>query len=320
MQHVINACAKTGRKLFLAGRSMERNANIAMELGYLKVPAGLIGDIRTVNSLPDDKVVVMSTGSQGEEGSALSRMSSGEHRHITIKKGDTVMLSSSIIPGNEKAIDLTINNLYRIGAEVITNKELDIHSSGHGSREEIKHVLNILKPKYLIPMHGDYRRFVEMGKLAVTTGIKEENVLIIENGQVVEFNLEGKGIISTEKVPVGSILIDGSGVGDVGEIVLRDRQTMAKDGVFLVILTVKAKSGQLISSPDIISRGFVYMKESEELIGGARILAKRIHAQNTAGGSVQWDQLKKDLREEMSDYLFNKTQRHPMVISAVIQI
>ena len=320
IQHVIAACAKTGRKLFLAGRSMERNTNIAMELGYLKIPQGLLGDIRTINALPDDKIVVMSTGSQGEEGSALSRMSSGEHRHIRIKKGDTVVLSSSTVPGNEKAVEYSINNLYRAGAEVITNKELDIHSSGHGSREEIKHILNLLKPKYLIPIHGDYRRFVEMRKLAVELGIPEEKVLIIENGQVVEFDQNGSGKISNERVPVGQILIDGSGIGDVGEIVLRDRQTMAKDGVFLVILTVQAKTGRLVSSPDIISRGFVYMKESEELIGGARALARKLHAQMTARRPVRWDDFKKALRDEMTDYLYDKTQRRPMVISAVIQV
>lgn len=320
IQHVLSACAKTGRKLFLAGRSMERNTNIAMELGYLKVPEGVLSDMRTINSLPDHKIVVMSTGSQGEEGSALSRMSTGEHRHIHIKKGDTIVLSSSIIPGNEKAVETSVNNLYRAGAEVITNKDLDIHSSGHGYREEIKHMLNVVKPKYLIPIHGDYRRFVEMRKLAVDQGIKEENVLIIENGQVVEFTTGGNGRISDERVPVGSVLIDGSGVGDVGEIVLRDRQTMAKDGVFLVILTVSGKTGKLVSSPDIISRGFVYMKESEELIGGARGLTKRLHAQLTARGPVQWDVLKKSLRDEMTNYLYEKTQRHPMVITAVIQV
>lgn len=321
IQHVISACAKTGRKLFLAGRSMERNTNIAMELGYLKVPQGILGDIRQINSLPDDKIVVMSTGSQGEEGSALTRMASGEHRHVRIKKGDTIVLSSSTVPGNEKAVEMSINNLYRAGAEVITKKELDIHSSGHGSVEEIKHIINIVKPKYLIPIHGDYRRFVEMRKLAVELGIKEENTLIVENGQVVEFAAgANEGKVTDEKVPVGQVLIDGSGIGDVGEIVLRDRQTMAKDGVFLVILTVNRKTGQLMSSPDVISRGFVYMKESEELIGGARALAKRLHGQMTARRGVRWDEFKKALRDDISEYLFNKTERQPMVIAAVIQV
>ncbi len=320
IQHIINACAKTGRKLFLAGRSMERNTNIAMDLGYLNVPKGLISDIRTINSLPDDKIVVMCTGSQGEEGSALTRMAAGEHRHVRIKKGDTVVLSSSTVPGNERAVELSINNLYRAGAEVITKSELDIHSSGHGSREEIKHILNIVKPRYVVPIHGDYRRFVEMRKLCVELGTKEEDVLIIENGQVLEFDLKGNGKIADEKVHVGSVLIDGLGVGDVGEIVLRDRQTMAADGVFLVILTLDGKKGQMLTSPDIISRGFVYMKESEDLISQARAEIKRVHTRLTSRGKPSWESLKKELRESVGDLLFEKTQRRPMVIPVVIQI
>lgn len=319
IQHVVTACANTGRRLALAGRSMERNANIAMELGYLKAPKGIISDIRTINSAPDDKVVVMCTGSQGEEYSALVRMSNGEHRHIKIKSGDTVVVSAKPIPGNERGIDQTINNLYRLGAEVITNKELDIHSSGHANREEMKLLISLIKPKYLIPIHGDYRRFVEHAKLATSAGMKYEDCLILENGSVAEFDEKG-GRISDERVPVGQVLIDGSGVGDVGEIVLRDRQTMAKDGVFLIILTVDRKTGRLVSSPDVISRGFVYMKESEELIGGARALSRKLHGQFTAKRPIKWDAFKKALRDDMSDFLFQKTQRTPMVISAVIQV
>lgn len=320
IQHVATACAKTGRRLFLAGRSMERNANIAMDLGYLKVPQGVIGDIRSIGNLPDHKVVVMSTGSQGEEGSALVRMASGEHRHFHIKRGDTIVLSSKAIPGNEKGIDQTINNLYKAGAEVITNKELDVHSSGHANQEETKLLLALVKPKYLIPIHGDYRRFVEHAKLAATVGVPLERSFVIENGAVVEFSEGGVGRITDERVPVGQVLIDGSGVGDVGEIVLRDRQTMARDGVFLVILTVQNRTGKLVSSPDIISRGFVYMKESEEMIGGARAIARRLHAQAVARGSFNLDAFKKALRDDISEYLFDKTQRRPMVISAVIQV
>ncbi len=320
IQHVVTACAKTNRHLALSGRSMERNANIAMELGYLKVPQGVLVDIRTINSLPDDKIVVMCTGSQGEEFSALVRMALGEHRHIKIKKGDTVVLSSSQVPGNEKGIENTINNLYREGAEVITNKQLDIHSSGHAHIDEIKIMLNLLKPKYLIPIHGDYRRFVEHIKLAVQCGMEEKNGLILENGRVAEFTPDNTGRITDERVPVGQVLIDGSGVGDVGEIVLRDRQTMAKDGLFMVVMTVDGKSGRLMSSPDIISRGFVYMKESEELIGGARALVRKIHAQALSRKSKNWDNFKRQLRDEMTDYLFHKTQRSPMVITVVINV
>lgn len=319
IQHVIRACVKTNRKLALSGRSMERNTNIAMELGYLKVPQGLLVDIRNANSIPDDKMVIMSTGSQGEENSALVRMASGEHRHIRIKKGDTVVLSASQVPGNERGIEQTINNLYRLGAEVITNKNLDVHSSGHANREEIKLLISLLKPKYLVPIHGDYRRLRAHAKVAMEVGVKEENCLIAENGQVIEFDDKG-GRILAERAKVGQVLIDGSGIGDVGEIVLRDRQTMAKDGLFLTILTVDAKSGKLLNSPDIISRGFVYMKEAEELIAGARELAKKIHLEHTSKKPINWDALKKSLRDEVGEYLYKQTQRNPMIVSAVIQV
>lgn len=318
MQHVVTACAKTGRKLALAGRSMERNVNIAMELGYLKVPQGVLVDIRSINSTPDHKAVVMCTGSQGEENSALTRMSSGEHRHIKIKKGDTIILSSSTVPGNERSVESSVNNLYREGAEVITNKDLDVHSSGHAHREEIKLLLAMLRPEYLIPIHGDYRRFVEHIKLATQVGMKPENGFIVENGQVAEFDSKG-GRISDEKIPVGSVLIDGLGIGDVGEIVLRDRQTMAKDGVFMIILTVDGKKGTMLTSPDIISRGFVYMKESEDLIAETRAQVKKTHARLTAKGLINWEYVKKELRESVGELLFEKTQRRPMVIPVVIQ-
>lgn len=319
IQHVVTACSKTNRRLAVSGRSMERNINIAMELGYLKVPENLLIDIRNINTLPDHQAVVMCTGSQGEEFSALVRMAAGEHRHIHIKRGDTVVLSSKPIPGNERGIDQTINNLYRNGAEVITNKELDVHSSGHAHREEIKEMLALLKPKYLIPIHGDFRRFVEHGKLAVTVGLQPENALIIENGMVAEFK-DGNGRISEKRVPVGMVMIDGLGVGDIGEIVIRDRQTMAKDGLFLTILTIDKKTGKLLTSPDIISRGFVYMKDSAELIDGARAIARRLHARYAAKKPIAWDLLKKSLRDEVGDYLYKKTNRNPMVISAVIQV
>lgn len=320
IQHVITACAETGRVLALSGRSMERNVNITMELGYLKVPKGVLVDIRAISKYPDHKVVIMSTGSQGEENSALVRMASGEHRHIRIKKGDTVVLSASAVPGNENAISKTINNLYREGAEVITNRTIDIHSSGHANREEMKLLISLLQPKYLIPIHGDYRHLFEHAKLATELGMPADNCFIIENGQVVEFT-DGNGRITGEKVPVGDVLIDGLGVGDVGEIVLRDRQTMAEDGVFMVILTVDGKKGELKSSPDIISRGFVYMKESEDLIGATRSLIKRLHAtQISRGGPANWDGFKKTLRDEVGNLLYDKTQRRPMVIPVVIQV
>ncbi len=319
IQHVVTACARTSRKLAISGRSMEKNINIAMELGYLKVPQGVLTDIRSINNLPDHKVIVMCTGSQGEEFSALVRMATGEHRHINIKKGDTVALSSSNVPGNEVAVAATINNLYRLGAEVITNKELDIHSSGHANREEMKLLISLLQPKYLIPIHGEYRYLVEHCKLARGLGMKEENCLIVENGQIAEFDANG-GRIAKERAPVGYVLIDGLGVGDVGEIVLRDRQTMAKDGIFLIIMTVDGQKGTLLTSPDIISRGFVYMKESEDLIANTRTQIKKLHELHTGRGTINWEYFKKAMRDDIGEFLFEKTQRRPMVIPVVIQV
>jgi len=317
IQHVVTAAAKTNRRVAISGRSMEKNINIAMDLGYLKVPQGVLTDIRTINSQPPHKVVVMCTGSQGEEFSALVRMATGEHRHVNIRSGDTVILSASQVPGNEKAVSTMINNLYRLGAEVITNKLLDVHSSGHANREEIKLLISLLKPRYLVPIHGEYRYLVEHAKLAQEVGLTEEQCLIVENGQIAEFDKNG-GRLAKDRVPVGSVLIDGLGVGDVGQIVLRDRQTMAKDGVFLVILTVDGKKGTLLSSPDIVSRGFVYMRESEDLISQVRSLVKRQHLAHTKRGVINWDYLKRELRDEVGEFLFEKTQRRPMVIPVVI--
>jgi len=319
IQHVLTAAAATSRKVAISGRSMEKNINIAMELGYLKVPQGVLIDIRTLNNQPDHKVVVMCTGSQGEEFSALVRMATGEHRHVNIKKGDTVVLSASQVPGNEKAVATTINNLYRLGAEVITNKQLDVHSSGHANREEMKLLISLLKPKYLMPIHGEYRYLVEHAKLAQSLGMNQENCLVVENGQIAEFDSQG-GRIAKDRVPVGYVLIDGLGIGDVGEIVLRDRQTMAKDGVFLIILTVDGQKGTLLTSPDIISRGFVYMKESEDLISQTRAQIKKMHEVHTGRGTVNWEYFKKALRDDIGEFLFEKTQRRPMVIPVVIQV
>ena len=319
IQHVVTAAAKTNRRLALSGRSMERNATIAMDLGYLKAPKGVLVDIRTADKLPKDKMVVMCTGSQGEEFSALTRMATGEHRHITIAKGDTVVLSASTVPGNEKAVSETINNLYRKGAEVITSKMLDIHSSGHAHREELKLMISLLHPKYFMPLHGDYRRLVEHTKLAMEVGVEPDNCLIAENGQIVTFDQKG-GRLTDETIPNGEVFIDGLGVGDVGHIVLRDRQAMSEEGMFLVILTVDTKKGTLLTSPDIISRGFVYMKESEDLIAEARSEVKKIHDKHVKAGLPNWEYFKKVLRDEMGEFLFNKTQRRPMVIPVIIQV
>lgn len=319
IQLVIDAAVKHRRKLAISGRSMEKNVNIAMELGYLSVPQGLIHDIRHINQLPDDEIAIMCTGSQGQEFSALVRMATGEHRQIQIKKGDTIVISASPIPGNEAAIDDTVNNLYREGARVILNKQLDVHVSGHASQEELKSMITLIKPEYFIPIHGDYHHLVEHGRIAETLSIEPKKILIFENGQVIEFDKK-EGRLSNEKVTAGQILVDGSGVGDVGNIVLRDRQAMARDGIFVVILTVDHRSSKIMTSPDIISRGFVYMREAEELIYKARHEVRNMFTRGYEKYPANYDLIKKEIRDSMSEFLYNATQRHPMVIPVVIEI
>jgi ribonuclease J len=319
VQQVIDAAVKNRRKLAIAGRSMERNVNIAMQLGYLRVPQGLLQDIRHINQLPDNEVAIMCTGSQGQEFSALVRMASGEHRQIQIKKGDTIVISASPIPGNEAAIDDTVNNLYRLGASVILNKQLDVHVSGHANQEDLKTMIALAKPEYFIPIHGDYHHLVEHGKLAENMGIDPNKIIIFENGQVVEFDQKG-GKITAEKVHTGNILVDGSGVGDVGNIVLRDRQAMAKDGIFVVILTVDHRTGKIMTSPDIISRGFVYMREAEDLIYKSRLEIRRLFTQGYEKTPANYEHIKKFIRDSMGEFLYNATSRRPMVIPVIIEI
>ena len=319
IQQVINAASKYRRKLAISGRSMERNVNIAMELGYLKVPDGLLQDIRHINRLPDNEVAIMCTGSQGEEFSALVRMAAGEHRHIQIKKGDTIVISASQIPGNEHAIEETINNLYREGAKVIFGKEMDVHVSGHAAQEELKAIISLTKPEYFIPIHGDYHRLVEHGKLAEALRVDPKKILIFENGGIIEFSDKG-GQVLEEKVPAGYVLVDGLGVGDVGNIVLRDRQAMAKDGIFVVILTIDHHTGKVMTSPDIISRGFVYMREAEELIYKARQEVKRMFSHAYERFPANYEFIKREIRDQMGEFLFNATQRRPMVIPVIIEI
>ena len=319
IQQVINSTVKTNRKLTVAGRSMENNINMAMQLGYLRVPEGTIVDARIINSSSDDKVVVMCTGSQGEEYSALVRMATGEHPTIKIKKGDTVIISASAIPGNESTFYETVDNLSKQGANVIYGHRVDVHVSGHPSQEEHKLMIAITKPEYMLPIHGDYRFLAANAKLARQVGVNEDNIFIAENGQVVEFE-NGKGRLTNIKIQSGQVLIDGLGVGDVGNIVLRDRQAMAKDGIFVVILTVEKETCRIVTSPDIISRGFIYMRDQEDLVRAARNEIRLLFKSHNEKYPMQWDMVKKMLRDDMSRFLFEKTKRQPMVIPVIIEV
>jgi ribonuclease J len=319
IQQVMDLAHTYHRRVAISGRTMEKNIDIAMKLGYLKVPQGILTDIRQINRLPDDNIVILSTGSQGEEYSALVRMASGEHRQIKIKKGDTVLISASEIPGNESAIHETIDNLYRQGATVVAGKEFDVHVSGHGNRDDLKRMIELIKPKYFIPIHGEYRMLVKHAQLAQELGIPEQQTIVVDNGEVVEFDQRGGRKVGA-RVPAGYILVDGTGIGDVGNIVLRDRQAMAKEGIFVVIVTVENKTGKMITSPDIISRGFVYMRASEDLIFKARQEIKKVFTRHNQRRPINWDFLKKSIRDELGEFLFKETQRRPMIIPVVIQV
>jgi len=317
---VIEAAKTYHKKVAIVGRSMIRNVAIAKEIGYLSIPDGVIIDIRNINSFPKEEAIILCTGSQGEEYAALVRMASGEHKQIKIEPGDTIVLSSSVVPGNERSVAETINNLFKEGAEVIYGGEkADIHASGHAKADELRLMMSMMSPEYFIPIHGEYRHLVRNAQLATSMGIDPKKIIVAENGEVVEFDKD-KGELTNQKVPSGYVLVDGLGVGDVGNIVLRDRQAMAKDGIFVLILTVDHTTGKIVTSPDIISRGFVYMRAAEELIHGARNEVKRMFASHNEKYPLNWDYIKRAIRDELGEYLFNKTQRRPMVIPVIIEV
>lgn len=317
---VIEASKNHHKKLAIVGRSMLRNLEIAQRIGYLHIPDGLLVDIKHINKFPQEDVVIMCTGSQGEEFAALVRMASGEHRQVKIAPGDTVILSSSVVPGNERAVAQTINNLFRLGAEVIYGGEkAEIHAGGHAKADDLRRMMKLLHPEYFIPIHGEYRHLVRNAQLAKSQGIDQNKIIVAENGEVIEFDKD-KGKLTNQKVPSGYVLVDGLGVGDVGNIVLRDRQAMAKDGIFVIILTVDHANGKIVTSPDIISRGFVYMRAAEELIHGARNEIKKIFSHHSEKKPMDWDYLKRVMRDELGEYLYKNTQRRPMVIPVIIEV
>ncbi|KKP88571.1 MAG: RNA-metabolising metallo-beta-lactamase [Berkelbacteria bacterium GW2011_GWA2_35_9] len=319
IQQVINSATKHHRKVAIAGRSMVNNITMAMELGYLKVPDNTLIDIRNLNRYRDEEVVVMCTGSQGEEYSALVLMATGDHHQVRIKKGDTIIISASLIPGKEGSFYETVDNLIKQGAHVIYGKGVDIHVSGHAAQEELKMMLSLTKPEYFMPVHGMYRFLSAHAHLAENIGVSQDKIFVLENGKVVEFE-NGIGKLTNIRVQSGQVLIDGLGVGDVGKIVLRDRQAMAKDGIFVVILTVEKASSQIVTSPDIISRGFIYMRDREDLVREARQHCRMLFKNHNQKYPMQWDMVKKMIREDLSQFLFDKTQRRPMVIPVIIEV
>jgi len=315
VQQIINSAYKFDRKVVVEGRSMVNIIETASELDILNIPDNTLITTEQLKDYPEEKTVIITTGSQGESMAALSRMASNTHRKITIGPQDTIIFSSNPIPGNEKAVTKVINELSRKGAEVIFK---DAHVSGHACQEEIKLIYSLVKPKYSIPVHGEYKHLKAQAKIAMDLGIEKENVFIISSGDVLEMNDEKAAV--TGKVPVGDILVDGLGVGDVGNIVLRDRQHLAEDGIMIVVLALDGASGYLAAGPDIVSRGFVYVRESDELMEEARDILYNTVNEYLDRGVTDWGKLKMGIRDCLSDYVWKKTKRRPMILPIILEV
>ena len=318
LQSIISAAHKYGRKVAVTGRSMENVLKVSVELGYLKIPNGTLVDINAIKSLPKNKIVIVSTGSQGENMSALYRMAFSGHRQVEIQAGDRVIISASAIPGNEKAIGRIINELYRKGADVVYDKLADLHVSGHACQEELKLIHALVKPRFFIPVHGEQRHLQAHSKLAQTMGMEPKNIFISDIGKVLELTKATCKWGGT--VPAGKILVDGTGVGDVGSVVLRDRKHLAQDGMIVVVVNISSEDGSVITGPDIITRGFVYVKESENLIEEMRVIAAHAIDRCVAGGSSDWSALKANIKNDLSGYLFKTTKRNPMILPVIMEI
>lgn len=340
-QQIINAAVLHGRKVAVSGYSLEKNIEIAVRLGYMNFPRDVFIPVRTIGDYPDHKVCVICTGAQGQETSALGRISKGEHRDVQIKPGDLVVLSSSPIPGNERSVQNLMNSLFRLGARVVYNKIFGVHVSGHAYQEEQKLMIALTRPRYFIPIHGERYMLEKQADTAVAIGVTRDNSFVISNGCVAEFiedtnpafvkqalgnrftnhKIPVRGRVAAKKLPSGYVMVDGLGIGDVGNIVLRDRQLMSQDGMFVIIVTVDNETLELVGSPDIISRGFVYLREAKDLLQETRKKVREIVKDHTSVGRIEnWSSLKTALRDEIGSYLFQKTERRPMVLPVVIEV
>jgi ribonuclease J len=318
LQQALDACVKLGKKMAVVGRSMENTVNVAMQLGYLSCPEGTILSIEELKRIPLNQQVILTTGSQGEPMSALTRMSVNDHKSIEIMPGDTVLIAATPIPGNEKSVGRTINNLYRRGAEVIYDRSAGVHVSGHGAQEEQKLMLNLTKPKFFVPVHGEYRMLLHHKRLAEQCGVPAENILIGENGTVFEFTRDTAQIAG--KVTSGQVLVDGLGVGDVGNIVLRDRKQLSQDGILIVVVAMDREAGVIMGGPDIVSRGFVYVRESEGLLEEAKERVKNALYDQLERGTTEWAVLKSGIRDVLGKYLYDKTRRRPMILPIIMEV
>lgn len=318
IQQIVEAAEKFDRKVAVSGRSMENIVAVAIELGYLKVNEGVVIGVDAINRYPDDKIVIITTGSQGEPMSALSRMAASEHKKITIKDGDTVIISANPIPGNEKLVSRVINQLFKKGANVIYEGLADVHVSGHACKEELKMMHTLIKPRFFIPVHGEYRHLKQHAELAASLGMPRQNIVLCDNGDVIEVTRDS--IKKSGTVVSGQVFVDGLGVGDVGNIVLRDRKHLSQDGILTVVVTIEKESGSVIAGPDIISRGFVYVRESEDLMDEARELVKTALKECEENHIKEWAAIKANIKEVLRGFLYEKTKRKPMILPIIMEI
>lgn len=318
IQQVIDAACKFNRKVTVVGRSMVNVVNVAIELGYLNVPEGTLVDVDMIDKYPPEKMVVITTGSQGEPMSALSRMAVNEHKKVEIEPSDLIIISASPIPGNEKSIFRVIDELFKKGADVIYETLADVHVSGHACQEELKLIHNLVRPKFFVPVHGEYRHLKQHANLAARMGMPPENIFVMEIGQVLELSHNSAKINGS--VTSGRVLVDGLGVGDVGSIVLRDRKLLSQDGLIVVVITTEKASGQIIAGPDIISRGFVYVRESEDLMEDAREIIKKTLSRLDGKRANDWAAKKSVIKNDLREYLYEKTKRKPMILPIIMEI
>jgi ribonuclease J len=317
VQQVADTAARYDRFVALVGRSMINNVQMAIELGYLNIPKGMLIRAEDINKFRPDQVAIICTGSQGEPTSALTRIANQDHRLIHIQPGDTVILSATPVPGNEKMVHRTINNLFRQGAEVFYQGISNVHVSGHGAQEELKLMLSLIRPKFFVPVHGEYRQLILHAKLGNSLGIPEENIVVAEDGDIVE--LTADEIKTVDHLSSGNVFVDGLSVGDVGQIVLRDRKVLSQDGILMAVLTVDKETGQPIAGPDIVSRGFVYMRDAEELLESARVrVLESFNGLN--GHASDWSFVKDKIKYTLSEFLYEKTHRRPMIIPVVVEV
>ncbi|MEA4806801.1 MULTISPECIES: ribonuclease J [Acetobacterium] len=316
LQQVIDAAVEYNRKVIICGRSMENVTEVAMDLGYMKIPPNVLVQLKDIKNYKDKELVIITTGSQGEPMAALGRMALGEHRHLTIKKEDMVIISASPVPGNEKMVSEVINKLVELGSDVVYGRFAEIHVSGHARQEELKLMITLVKPKHFLPVHGESRMLMQHAELAQNVGMNKERTFIAENGNILEIDKRSVQVVG--KTQAEPILVDGLGVGDIGNIVLNDRKRLSEDGLFIVVCTMH--KGKAVSGPDIISRGFVYVRESEELINNAREEVKKALISCEEKGIIDWNSIKNVIRESLFKYLYEKTQRKPMILPILMEV